>query len=177
MWLPCDTRVSFQHPLVITVWYSWLPPSPIRDYRVILVSPPTPTRDYRVILVTPSNTHSWLPCDTRVSSNTHSWLPCDTRDSLQHPLVSIVWYSCLHHRPTRDYHVILVSPSNTHSWLPCDTRADASLFKLESYKIISKGNFFCAPGPGGLLIYLNSIYHYKKYIDWHNIIYMGRTIN
>ena len=38
--------------------------------------------------------------------------------------------------------------------------ADTSLFKIEGYKLISKGKTCSAHG--GLLIYLNSSYHYKN---------------
>ena len=44
------------------------------------------------------------------------------------------------------------------TWL--SNAADTSLFKIEGYKLISKGKTCSAHG--GLLIYLNSSYHYKN---------------
>ena len=60
------------------------------------------------------------------------------------------------------------------TWLSND--ADASLFKLEGYKIISKGK--TCSSHGGLLIYLNSSYHYKNILtDTTSDIWEGQLIS
>ena len=60
------------------------------------------------------------------------------------------------------------------TWLSND--ADTSLFKLEGYKIISKGKTCSAHG--GLLIYLNSSYHYKNILtDTTSDIWEGQLIS
>ena len=60
------------------------------------------------------------------------------------------------------------------TWLSND--ADTSLFKLEGYKIISKGTTCSAHG--GLMIYLNSSYHYKNILtDTTSDIWEGQLIS
>ena len=78
----------------------------------------TDTCDIRVSLQHPlviTVLYSCILQHTLVITMWYSCLP-------PNPLMITVWYSCLPQTPTRDYRVILVSPSNTHSWLPCDTR-------------------------------------------------------
>ena len=59
------------------------------------------------------------------------------------------------------------------TWLSND--ADTSLFKIEGYKLLSKGKTCSAHG--GLLIYLNSSYHYKNVLTVTSDIWERQLIS
>ena len=59
------------------------------------------------------------------------------------------------------------------TWLSND--ADTSLFKIEGYKLISKGKTCSAHG--GLLIYLNSSYHYNNVLTGTSDIWEQQLIS